>query len=99
MPRSLKKGPFVDLHLAKKVEVAAAQERSRADQDLVAPLDGHARDGRADASPCTTASSTFRCWSPRTWSATSSASSRRRACSRRTAATRKCRRRTKAMQT
>ena len=25
MPRSLKKGPFVDLHLAKKVEVAAAK--------------------------------------------------------------------------
>jgi small subunit ribosomal protein S19 len=24
MPRSLKKGPFVDLHLAKKVEVASA---------------------------------------------------------------------------
>ena len=25
MPRSLKKGPFVDLHLAKKVQVAAAK--------------------------------------------------------------------------
>ena len=25
MPRSLKKGPFVDLHLAKKVEVASAK--------------------------------------------------------------------------
>ena len=25
MPRSLKKGPFIDLHLAKKVEVAAAK--------------------------------------------------------------------------
>ena len=25
MPRSLKKGPFVDLHLVKKVEVAAAK--------------------------------------------------------------------------
>ena len=25
MPRSLKKGPFVDLHLAKKVEAAAAR--------------------------------------------------------------------------
>jgi small subunit ribosomal protein S19 len=25
MPRSLKKGPFVDLHLAKKVQVAAAR--------------------------------------------------------------------------
>jgi small subunit ribosomal protein S19 len=25
MPRSLKKGPFVDLHLSKKVQVAAAK--------------------------------------------------------------------------
>jgi small subunit ribosomal protein S19 len=25
VPRSLKKGPFIDLHLAKKVEVAAAK--------------------------------------------------------------------------
>ena len=25
MPRSLKKGPFIDLHLAKKVETAAAK--------------------------------------------------------------------------
>ena len=25
MPRSLKKGPFIDLHLVKKVEVAAAK--------------------------------------------------------------------------
>ncbi len=25
MPRSLKKGPFVDLHLAKKVEIASAK--------------------------------------------------------------------------
>ena len=25
MPRSLKKGPFIDLHLAKKVEVAVAK--------------------------------------------------------------------------
>ncbi len=40
MPRSLKKGPFVDLHLAKKVQLASGQERPRADQDLVAPLDG-----------------------------------------------------------
>ena len=43
MPRSLKKGPFVDLHLAKKVQVAVGQERQQADQDLVAPLDGHCR--------------------------------------------------------
>ncbi|MCG3169232.1 MAG: 30S ribosomal protein S19 [Pseudomonadales bacterium] len=29
MPRSLKKGPFIDLHLAKKVEVAAAKGDKR----------------------------------------------------------------------
>ena len=89
MPRSLKKGPFVDLHLAKKVQVGLRQERSQAHQDLVAPLDGGAGDGRARRSPCTTAASTSRCSSPRTWSATSSASSPRRAPSRRTPGDRK----------
>ena len=29
MPRSLKKGPFIDLHLAKKVQVAAAKNDRR----------------------------------------------------------------------
>ena len=29
MPRSLKKGPFIDLHLARKVEVAAAKGDKR----------------------------------------------------------------------
>ncbi len=29
MPRSLKKGPFIDLHLAKKVEVATASQDRR----------------------------------------------------------------------
>ena len=29
MPRSLKKGPFVDLHLQKKVDKAAAQNDKR----------------------------------------------------------------------
>lgn len=29
MPRSLKKGPFVDLHLAKKVEAAVAKNERR----------------------------------------------------------------------
>ena len=47
MPRSVKKGPFVDQHLLKKV---AARPRRRAEasghQDLVAPLDDHARDRR-----------------------------------------------------
>ena len=50
------------------------QER---DQDLVAPLDD--RPGRCSGtpSPCTTGASTSRCSSPRTWSATSWASSPR----------------------
>ena len=29
MPRSLKKGPFIDLHLAKKVQLAAAKNDRR----------------------------------------------------------------------
>ena len=29
MPRSLKKGPFIDLHLAKKVETAVANNERR----------------------------------------------------------------------
>lgn len=48
MPRSLKKGPFVDGHLMKKVDSAVANsDRPRA-QDLVAPLDHPARNGGAD---------------------------------------------------
>jgi small subunit ribosomal protein S19 len=46
MPRSLKKGPFVDLHLIKKVEPPRSPRTQEADQDLVAPLDDPARDGR-----------------------------------------------------
>ncbi len=38
-----------------------AQERSQADQDLVAPLDGDRRRWSASRSPCTTAVSTSRC--------------------------------------
>ncbi len=41
MPRSLKKGPFVDDHLLKKVEVAERQELEERHQDLVAALDDH----------------------------------------------------------
>ncbi len=29
MPRSIKKGPFVDLHLAKKVDAAVAENKKR----------------------------------------------------------------------
>ena len=46
MPRSLKKGPFVDDHLAKKVEVQNAKRDQERDQDLVASLDDRARHDR-----------------------------------------------------
>ena len=39
MPRSIRKGPFIDLHLQKKVD-AAREQRSASDQNLVATLDG-----------------------------------------------------------
>jgi large subunit ribosomal protein L2 len=55
-----RKVPFVDLHLAKKVQTAAAKN-DRADQDLVAPLDDRAPRWSASRSPSTTASSTCRC--------------------------------------
>ena len=38
MARSIKKGPFVDEHLMKKVEAAQARQGQAPDQDLVAPL-------------------------------------------------------------
>jgi len=47
MARSVWKGPFVDLHLLKKAETAQNQ-RARADQDLVAPLDDPAAVRRPD---------------------------------------------------
>ena len=49
MSRSLKKGPFVDTHLLEKIEVMNRGEREEGHQDLVAPLDGDARDGGAHA--------------------------------------------------
>ncbi len=38
MPRSLKKGPFVDEHLAEKVERHERGRRPQGHQDVVAPL-------------------------------------------------------------
>jgi hypothetical protein len=74
MARSLKKGPFVDLHLMKKVEAAPpATARSRSRPGRVARWS--CRTWWATRSPSTTASSMCRCWSTRTWSGTSSASS------------------------
>ena len=85
--RSVKKGPFVDVHLLKKVRGDDRVRREAGREDLVAALDDHARHGRASRSPCTTDASSSRCSSPRTWSVTSSASSRRRARSTATPAT------------
>ena len=46
MPRSLKKGPFVDDHLLKKVDDLNDSRREEGHQDLVAPLHDHPRHGR-----------------------------------------------------
>ena len=48
MPRSLKKGPFIDLHLMKKVEVAAEANDRRPDQDMVTSVYGRPQYGWAD---------------------------------------------------
>ena len=61
MPRSLKKGPFVDDHLQKKVDVQNDNGHQERHQDLVASLDDHRRTCSATRSPCTTAASTSRC--------------------------------------
>ena len=82
MGRSLKKGPFADDHLVKQGGGAEREEREEGGQDLVAALDDPAGVRRAHASPCTTARSSSRCMSPKTWWATSWASSRRRGPSR-----------------
>ena len=57
MPRSLKKGPFVDTTLMKKVDGAEREGQQGGHQDLVPPFD----DRPGDAGPhrrCTTAAST-----------------------------------------
>ena len=48
MPRSLKKGPFVDLHLAKKVQVASAKNDRRPIKTWSRRSMVTAGDGRAD---------------------------------------------------
>jgi hypothetical protein len=60
MPRSLKKGPFVDDHLLKKVEV----QNDKNSKNVIKTW-----------SRRSTGASTSRCSSPRPWSGTSSASS------------------------
>lgn len=45
MPRSLKKGPFVDDHLLKKVDVLNEKGEKKGHQDLEPSLDHHPGDG------------------------------------------------------
>ena len=48
MGRSIKKGPFVDLHLLDKIQKAKEHKSKDADQDLVAAFDDHAGFRRPD---------------------------------------------------
>ena len=63
-----------------------ARNEKRVMQDLGARVARSRPSSSGTRSRCTTATSSSRCTSPRTWSATSSASSRRRGCSAGTAA-------------
>ena len=47
MPRSIKKGPFIDSHLLKKVQNAGEDSRP-SNPDLVASFNHHSRNGRND---------------------------------------------------
>ena len=77
MPRSLKKGPFVDDHLLKKVDVLNSSGRQEGHQDLVPSFHDHPRHGRAHHRRPRRPQVTSRSTSPSRWSATSWASSRR----------------------
>jgi hypothetical protein len=48
MARSIKKGPFIDAHLLKRVDVGRASNDKKSDQDLVAPFDDPAGLRRSD---------------------------------------------------
>ena len=89
MARSVWKGPFVDGYLLKKAEKSRGIGPQRGDQDLVAPLDDPAAVRRPDLRRLQRPEVHPGARSPRTWSATSSASSRRPAPSRPRAATRR----------
>ncbi len=47
MPRSLKKGPFLDLHLLKKVE-KAVESGDKTNQNLVPSFNDHSINDRID---------------------------------------------------
>jgi ribosomal protein S19 len=72
MSRSIKKGPFVDAHLIKKVDAAVEGKEKK-------PIKTWSR---RSTILCTMAASTFPFTSTRTWSVTNSASSRLRVPSR-----------------
>ncbi len=74
MPRSLKKGPFVDGHLLKKID-ASERERREEGRQTWSAAPRSSPTWSATRSLCTTAASTSRSTSPRRWSATSWASS------------------------
>ena len=76
MPRSLKKGPFVDDHLLKKVDDLNASRARRGSSRPGPAAPRSSPTWSATPSPSTTAASTCPCTSPSRWSATSSASSR-----------------------
>ena len=48
MPRSLKKGPFLDLHLLKKVEKAVESGDKKTNQNLVPSFNDHSFNDRID---------------------------------------------------
>ena len=79
MTRSVWKGPFVDGYLLKKAEAARGVGPQRGDQDLEPPLDHPAAVRRADVRRPQRPQAHSGAACPRKWSATSSASSRRRA--------------------
>ena len=65
MPRSLKKGPFVDLHLAKKVQTAAARNdrkpiKTWSRRSMIVPTGGVLTQHSADESLTLNVSATFR---------------------------------------
>ena len=89
MARSVWKGPFVDGYLLKKAEKVRASGRNEVIKIWSPPLDDPAAIRRPDVRRPQRSEAHPRGRSPRTWWGTSSASSRRRAPSPATAATRK----------
>ena len=87
MGRSVKKGPYVQPVLLKRVQAMNEAGEKRVLKTWSAPLRS-SRISWATPSRCTTGASTCLCTSPRTWWATSWASSPRRAPSRATRAAR-----------